>query len=137
MEADRRGALKTMVAAGMSGSAALAGTPASAAGGADAKLIHHVFFWLKNPGSAEDRASLIAGLNTLRGIDRIGSLHIGVPAATEKRDVVDSSYDVSELMFFATTTDQKSYQDHPIHQAFVSKCGHLWSKVLVYDAMAV
>ena len=101
----------------------------------DTRLIHHVFFWLKNPGSAEDRAQLIAGLRNLQQIDTIRSLHIGVPASTEKRDVVDNSYDVSELMVFDTAADQKAYQDHPIHQAFVAHHEHLWSKVVVYDVI--
>ncbi len=99
----------------------------------DAPLLHHVFFWLKNPGSTADRAALIAGLKTLRGIPVIKQLHIGVPAATEARDVVDHSYDVSELMLFDTLADQASYQDHPIHRQFVKDCEHLWARVVVYD----
>jgi hypothetical protein len=96
-------------------------------------IIHHVFFWLKNPESAEDRAKLIAGLQSLRKIKQIRKLHIGVPASTEKRDVVDNSYQVSELMFFNNLADQKTYQDHPIHQKFIADCSNLWSKVVVYD----
>jgi hypothetical protein len=130
--ADRKGALKAMRSAGVAGSAAQMDLPA---GASDLKVVHHVFFWLKNPGSDEDRAQLIDGLKTLRQIDVIRALHIGVPASTEKREVVDNSYDVSELMFFATVADQEIYQDHPIHRAFVEKCGHLWSRVVVYDAM--
>ena len=49
-------------------------------------------------------------------------LHIGVPASTEKRDVVDNSYHASELMFFDDTAGQKTYQDHPIHQKFIEDC---------------
>lgn len=100
-------------------------------------LIHHALFWLKNPESAQDRDRLIAGLKSLRGINVIRELHIGTPAATEKRDVVDASYDVSEVMRFDSLEDQKTYQDHPIHQAFVAECGHLWKRVVVYDAVDV
>jgi hypothetical protein len=96
-------------------------------------IIHHVFFWLKNPDSKEDAAKLIAGLQSLRKIKAIRKLHIGVPASTEKRDVVDNSYQVSELMFFNSLADQKTYQDDPIHQKFIADCSHLWSKVVVYD----
>lgn len=96
-------------------------------------IIHHVFFWLKNPDSKEDQAKLIAGLESLRKIKVIRKLHIGVPASTEKRDVVDNSYHVSELMFFNNVADQKTYQDHSIHQKFVADCSHLWDKVVVYD----
>ncbi|HQQ98002.1 MAG TPA: Dabb family protein [Cyclobacteriaceae bacterium] len=100
-------------------------------------LTHHVFFWLKNSQSVADRDKLIAGLKTLRSIDGIKALHIGVPAATEKRDVVDNSYAVSELMFFDDLEAQARYQEHPIHKAFIEKCSSLWTKVVVYDAMDV
>lgn len=110
-----------------------AATPALASAPA-AKLTHHVFFWLKNSGSAADRAKLIEGLKTLSKIETVKQLLIGVPASTEKRDVVDNSYDVSELMFFDDTAGQKVYQDHPIHKKFVADYGHLWTKVIVYDS---
>jgi hypothetical protein len=97
-------------------------------------LLHHVFFWLKQPGSVTDRKKLVEGLQTLKAIPTIKQLHIGHPASTEKREVVDNSWDVSELMFFDDTAGQKVYQDHPIHQAFVQNYGHLWDKVVVYDA---
>ena len=101
------------------------------------QLAHHVFFWLKNRESKEDLAKLLAGLRTLEKIETIRKLHIGVPASTEKRDVVDSSYSASELMFFDDTAGQKVYQDHPIHQKFIKECSHLWEKVVVYDSIDV
>ncbi len=100
-------------------------------------LVHHVFFWLQHPGSMEDRDQLIEGLRTLAAIETVQKLHIAVPADTEKREVVDASWQVSELMFFADAAAQKVYQDHPIHQAFVQKYSHLWKKVVVYDAIEV
>jgi hypothetical protein len=101
------------------------------------QLAHHVFFWLKNPDSIEDRNKLIEGLNTLRKIESIKKLIIGIPASVEKRDVVDSSYQVSELMFFDDVEGQNAYQVHPLHKKFIENYGSLWQKVLVYDAMEV
>ncbi len=118
-----------LVTAGFAVNTLSAFTSAEKKGG----IIHHVFFWLKNPGSKEDAEKLIAGLQSLRKIKQIRKLHVGVPAATEKRDVVDHSYQVSELMFFDNLADQQSYQDDPIHQKFIADCSHLWSKVVVYD----
>jgi hypothetical protein len=100
-------------------------------------IVHHVFFWLNNPGSTTDRDQLIAGLRTLGQIPVIRSLEIGVPASTEQREVVDSSFGVSELMTFDSVEDQKTYQDHSIHQEFVAGHAHLWRKVVVYDMVAV
>jgi Stress responsive A/B Barrel Domain len=100
-------------------------------------LVHHVFFWLKNPGSLEDRDKLIAGVKSLAKIETIKMIHVGVPASTEKREVIDNSYAVSELMFFDNEKDQKTYQDHPIHQKFIQEHAHLWEKVVVYDTINV
>jgi hypothetical protein len=99
------------------------------------QLIHHVFFWLKKPGSQTDRQQLIEGLKTLSGIKEVKRLVIGTPSATEQRGVVDNSYDVSELMFFDNIEGQNAYQVHAIHKAFVDKYSHLWEKVVVYDAV--
>jgi hypothetical protein len=97
-------------------------------------VVHHVFFWLKNSSSTEDRDLLVAGLKTLSNIPAIKELYIGVPADTEQRGVVDASWQVSELMFFEDLDAQAGYQEHPLHMAFVKKCSHLWEKVIVYDA---
>jgi hypothetical protein len=103
----------------------------------DKQLIHHVFFWLKNPESKEDLEKLLEGLKTLSKIETVRKIHIGVPASTEKRDVIESSYSASELLFFDDLAGQKTYQDHPVHQAFVKNCSHLWEKVTVYDVMDI
>ncbi|MEN9299878.1 MAG: hypothetical protein RLZZ429_2191 [Bacteroidota bacterium] len=100
-------------------------------------ILHQVFFWLKNSGSITDRKKLIEGLSTLKAIPTIQQLHLGNPAATEKRDVVDHSWDVSELMFFKDLKDQQAYQDHPIHKTFIKNYGHLWSRVVVYDIATI
>lgn len=101
------------------------------------KLLHHVFFWLKNPDSAEDRAALIAGVKSLGAIETVRAIHVGIPASTEKREVVDNSYHVSELLCFDDVEGQNVYQVHPLHQKFIDEHSHLWSKVVVYDALAV
>jgi hypothetical protein len=142
---DRRSFLVTATAAAAAAtlSTATAATAAAAnSTGASAvsnpsKLVHHVFFWLKNPGSKEDLEKLLKGLRTLAKIETVRGVLFGVPASTEKRDVVDNSWSASEILFFDDTAGQKIYQDHPIHQQFVADCSHLWEKVVVYDAIAV
>lgn len=131
---NRRNFLTTtaMASAGLMTAAFPTGTPKEGK-----QLLHHVFFWLKNPASKEDRDRLIAGLQTLRKIETVKRIYIGVPASTEQRSVVDSSYSVSELLFFDDLAGQKIYQDHPIHQQFIKDCAHLWEKVVVYDSMDV
>lgn len=129
---------RTFVATAAAMSASAAATAMPTMKQTDKKqLVHHVFFWLKNRDSKEDLAKLLDGLRTLEKIESIRKLHIGVPASTEKRDVIDNSYSASELMFFDDTAGQKIYQDHPVHQKFIKDCGHLWEKVIVYDSMDV
>jgi hypothetical protein len=98
-------------------------------------IVHHVFFWLKKPSSKEDLEKLLAGVRSLKKIKTVRQLYVGVPASTEKRDVVDNSYHVSELMFFDNLEDQQAYQNDPLHQKFIADCGHLWDKVVVYDVL--
>ena len=98
-------------------------------------VIHHVLFWLKNPSSKADRDKLVAGVKSLGKIKVVKEIHVGVVASTEKRDVVDNSWGVSELLFFSSTADQKAYQDDPIHTKFVEEHSALWDKVIVYDAV--
>ncbi len=97
-------------------------------------FIHHVYFWLKNPDSAEDRAKLLEGLEKLSEVETIRSVHIGKPADT-RRDVIDSSYSLSWMLTFENAEDQESYQVDPIHLDFVKNCSYLWGKVVVYDAV--
>lgn len=97
-------------------------------------FIHHVYFWLKNSGNKEDKAKLIEGLKKLSKVRTIKDFYIGQPAAT-RREVIDSSYDVSWLLFFDTAADQDSYQTDPVHLKFVEECSGLWTKVVVYDSI--
>ena len=100
------------------------------------KFIHHVYFWLKNPDSKEDRAKLIEGLKKLSKVKTIKSFHIGQPAGTS-REVIDGSYAISWFTLFDNGPDQDSYQKDPIHLKFVEECSHLWNKVIVYDSIDV
>jgi hypothetical protein len=98
------------------------------------KFIHHVYFWLKNPDSKEDKAKLVEGLKKLSKVRTIKSFQIGKPAGTS-RDVIDGTYAISWFTLFDNGADQESYQKDPIHLKFVEECSHLWNKVIVYDSI--
>lgn len=98
------------------------------------KFIHHVYFWLKHPDSAEDKNALLEGLKKLSAVKTIRMFHIGVPADTN-REVIDRSYSVSWLVVFENGEDQASYQTDPIHLKFVEECSSLWQKVTVFDTV--
>ena len=97
-------------------------------------FLHHVFFWLHNPTSIEDREKMVEGLEKLAAVKNIKNFHIGKPASTN-RDVIDSSYAISWFVLFDNADDQDSYQTDPLHLQFIENCRHLWSKVTVYDAV--
>lgn len=97
-------------------------------------FIHHVFFWLHNAASTEDRDKLVDGLKKLAAVKTIRDFHIGKPADTN-RDVIERGYAVSWLLQFDNAADQASYQTDPVHLKFIEECKHLWSKVIVYDSV--
>jgi len=99
-------------------------------------FVHHVYFWLKNSDSKEDKAKLIEGLKKLSKVKTIKMFHIGQPADTN-REVIDRSYAISWLTMFKNKADQDSYQSDPIHLDFIRDYAHLWSKVIVYDSVDV
>jgi hypothetical protein len=134
MNPDRRTFLATAATLGAAAAASAASmnTPHT-----PPKLVHHVFFWLKNPDSKEDLAKLLAGIRGLAAIETVRGIHVGVPASTEKREVVDNSFSASEILYFDDVAGQDAYQVHPLHKKFVDECSPLWSKVIVYDAVSV
>ena len=119
-------------AAGFAGAAAAGTALAQAPALPDRLFVHHVYFWLKDPGDPQAREALIAGLRKLAADPDIAWSHIGLPAERE-RGVVDGSYSVSWLVFFADSAAEQRYQVDPIHLKFVDECSPLWGRVVVYD----
>ena len=105
--------------------------------GKDIMLSHHVFFWLKNPDSAEDLNKLIEGIQTLSKIKTLRVFKVGLPANTPPRPVIDASYSISLLTSFDDVKAHNLYQDDPIHLKFVETYSNLWDKVVVYDSMTI
>lgn len=97
-------------------------------------LIHNVFFWLKKDTSASDRDLFYNKLKSLKDIDQAEAVHVGTPANTGERPVIDQSYDYALCVIFKNIKDHDTYQTHPNHEDFIQNCSSLWDKVLVYDA---
>ncbi|GHN00503.1 DabB protein [Cytophagales bacterium WSM2-2] len=117
--------------------ATLSASTAFASPQAKSPLIHHVFFWLKNPASKDDLTKLLEGIKSLQKIEAIQEFRIGVPAKTPKREVIDDTYAVSLFTTFKDVAGHNVYQDHAIHKKFVENYSSLWSKVQVYDSVDV
>ena len=99
-------------------------------------FIHHVFFWLKNQNSKQDKDALVEGLRKLSKMETIRQFHIGEPAGTD-RDVIERSYSISWLLIFDSLEDEEIYQPHPLHKKFIEECSHLWNRVVVHDSVDV
>ncbi|HMQ46938.1 MAG TPA: Dabb family protein [Saprospiraceae bacterium] len=98
-------------------------------------IAHVVYFWLKNPDAAEDRAAFEKSLTTfIKNSKFAKTYHIGIPAATPPRPVVDASYTYNLIVTFDTLEDQEGYQAEPAHLQFIEECKDLWDRVVVYDS---
>ncbi len=98
-------------------------------------LMHHVFFWMKEPKNKVHRKQFEKGMNDLLKVETIKMSHIGIPAATEERGVIENSYTYSFMVMFDSLNDQSIYQKHPLHLKFIEDNSHLWNKVVVYDSV--
>lgn len=98
------------------------------------KVEHIVLVWLKRPGNAADRATLIATAKKFQAeIQHIRHLSVG-PAVPSDRDIVDDSFDVGFIMRFDSKEAMTAYEKHPVHVNTVKQTlMPLAKKVLVYD----
>ena len=97
-------------------------------------LYHCVYFWLKPELPAPQRADFRRGVETLAGIKSVEKVAIGGPAATERRPVIDASYDVALVVVCKNVAAHDAYQSDPIHLAFVEKFKTCWTRVQIYDS---
>src|ERR1700684_1467145 len=97
-------------------------------------FIHHVYFWLSEPGNEEHLQRLVGALQKLSHAATIRQFHIGLPAAT-RRNVIDHSYSVSWMLLFDDEAGEEAYQIDPLHLEFVAANSMLWKKVVVYDSI--
>ena len=100
-------------------------------------FVHSVYFWLKNPESVEDRNAFEAAIKKMIHTNpQATSNHLGCPAASEKREVVDNSFSYFYMMVFPDLEAQNAYQSDPTHLLFIEEASHLWERVLVYDSIS-
>jgi hypothetical protein len=97
-------------------------------------FVHSVYFWLKDTASATNLASFRAGVETLRNIETVKAMYVGVPAPTD-RPVIDRSYTVALTVGFDDLAGHDAYQEHAIHLDFVKAYGDRWERVQIYDAV--
>ena len=99
------------------------------------QLLHTVLFWLKPDLSDEEVENFKGFFDELRKVPTIGELHVGQPAQTENRDVVDNTFTYSLFVTFDNQDDHDVYQDHEYHVNAVEKYSKYWDKVVVHDSV--
>lgn len=100
-------------------------------------FVHSVYFWLNNPENSQDRKAFESHLSQFISASKyVKSKHIGVKAVSD-REVVDSSYDYTLVVTFASKEEQDKYQSEDVHLKFVEDAAHLWKKVIVYDSHSI
>lgn len=101
-------------------------------------LLHIVFFWLKEPDNQAHRSQFETALKKLITTNpQATANHFGIPAASEKRTVVDNSFTYCYTMSFPDLEAQNAYQTDPTHELFIKEASALWDRVLVSDSLAV
>jgi hypothetical protein len=101
-------------------------------------FVHTVFFWLKNPTHTSDRKAFEKAIRKLIETNpQAISNHLGCPAESEKREVVDNSFTYCYVMIFPDEASQNAYQTDSTHLKFIEEASHLWDRVLVYDSLSI
>ena len=97
-------------------------------------LIHTVIFWLKKDLTVDQRNIFANEVRTLGEISSVESFHLGTPAPTTKRPVIEDSYDFAITVVMKDMDAHDHYQADPIHLEFIDKCKIMWERVVIYDA---
>lgn len=100
-------------------------------------FVHSVYIWLKDPGSAKDRAAFESSMETFMDNSLYAKTKfLGTPPKAT-REIVDDSYTYNLIVTFASAEDQDKYQKEEAHLRFIEESEHLWEKVLIYDAIGL
>ncbi len=97
------------------------------------KIVHTVFFWLKEGTSEEQKQKLIEDCNTLlRSVSTVRYVAAGSPTGSGG-GVVDGSYGVGLVVHFDDAAGLEHYQKAPRHIEFIERNKEIWERVQVYD----
>ena len=101
-------------------------------------FLHTVFFWLKNSENQKERSHFEQAIRKLIQTNpQAIANHLGCPAASEERSVVDNSFTYCYTMCFPNLEAQNAYQTDPTHTLFIEEAQHLWKQVRVHDSISI
>jgi hypothetical protein len=108
----------------------------SSPAGAEAPLVHNVYFSLRDAGPAACEQLLAACRKYLAVHDGIVWFGCGTRAAGLAREVNDKDFDVSLHIVFGTLSAHDAYQTSPEHLRFIDENRANWKRVRVFDSFA-
>lgn len=138
---ERRNFLKSVTAAGVTGTLLASCTPvenketAKSGAFATGTILHSVHFWLKEDISEEEEQDFLNFFEELRKVPGVQTLQYGKPAPTNPRPVVDNSFQYNLLVTFQHMDDINTYETHPTHTAAAEQYSKYWTKVQVRDTL--
>ena len=103
----------------------------------DPAFTHVVYFWLENPDNPEECREFESAVRELMDTSRYTKTNFLGRPPRATREVVDDSFTYTMIVTFESAAAQKAYQVEQVHLDFIAKAGHLWKKVLVYDAQGL
>ncbi|MEH6680497.1 MAG: Dabb family protein [Sediminicola sp.] len=103
----------------------------------DPTFVHTVFFWMKDPGNAENNKKFELSLRKFLDSSKYAKTQfIGTPPKAT-RDVVDDSFTYSLVLSFNSAEAQEQYQKEEAHLLFIEESQDFWEKVVVYDSQGI
>jgi hypothetical protein len=85
---------------------------------AEARVIHVVLVWLKEPGNPAHRQQIIEVTRAFDELPGVIAVRVG-EAVPSDREIVDDSFDVGLYLTFANAADMRAYLADERHQAAV------------------
>jgi hypothetical protein len=99
-------------------------------------IVHDVYFTLLDPTPANREALVQEGFTWLKSHPGMVEFSAGVRAGEMRRDVNDTSFDVSMHSVFTDKASHDAYQDtSPRHAQFVARNKANWAQVRVFDSL--
>lgn len=98
-------------------------------------ILHSVYFWLRKGLTEAEKKDFLNYFEVLKKIPQVKSINYGIPAQTEKREVVDHSYSYNLLLTFESLEDISIYGNHPEHVKGAETYSKYWERVEVKDTV--
>lgn len=98
-------------------------------------IFHSVYFWLKDGIQEKEEKDFLNFFEILKKVPGVESCHIGKPAGTNARDVVDNSFSYHVMLTFSSLEAITKYENHPDHLAGIDQYSKYWKQVEVRDTV--